>query len=154
MALIRSMGFVVLVVDLSGSGRLRPQSPCLRGALRVVMTWCVGAGSVDVVEWKRLPAACSFLIAGIGLGRENIREERRSAPPGDTLRDVMVGVDQPSSVMGSRCRMSAFAIGERNKIWVLSQLTGDWLLASSSEGCGAKRQSDPNPKSSISSNPI
>lgn len=85
-ALTRIMACADFVVDLRGRGRFKPQSPRCRDVPVVVMAWWVGKLWVAVSDLM----APSLVWGGVGsgVGSENIRDVRRSAPPGDTLLAV------------------------------------------------------------------
>lgn len=89
---MRSTGFEVFVVERSGSGRFKPQSPRASPDRVVATACCMGYASVAVSEvlldwtWPMK----SFSGRGSGGGIENSRELRRRLAVGDTvLLDIL-----------------------------------------------------------------
>jgi len=85
-------GVDVLVVDRSGKGRLRPQSPLASDDWGVVIERCMGCGRVAVSELKIAVEERSPAGRGSGGGTEKSLDARSRAPPGDTLRDAIVSL--------------------------------------------------------------
>ena len=81
----RIIGVEVFVVDRKGNARLRPQSPRCRDAQGVAIERWMGYGSVALSDRNS--------GRGNGGGTENIRDERRRAPPGDTVREAIVALE-------------------------------------------------------------
>jgi hypothetical protein len=82
-------GVEVFVVDRSGSGRFKPQSPFDNEDGGVVIVRWVGCGRVAVSELKVTVEASSAVGLERGAGMENNRDALRRAPPGETLRVAM-----------------------------------------------------------------
>ena len=81
------------VVVFSGSGLLKPQSPTIRDVEGVVTERCVGKLAVAELLWcfvavVKLPGG-----PGIGVGIENIRDDLRSAAPGDTVAPDIAAIE-------------------------------------------------------------
>lgn len=83
-------GVEVLVVDRRGKGLLNPQSPLFNDDWGVVTVRWVGYGRVAESELKIAVEERSGCGWGRGDGIEKTLEARRSAPPGDTLREAIV----------------------------------------------------------------
>lgn len=93
-------GVEVLLVDRSGRGLLKPQSPLARAAWGVVIVWWMGYGRVALSDWKPDPEANPSTGFGKGAATANIREARSKEPPGETVRVAIVvagGGGRPSS---------------------------------------------------------
>lgn len=87
------------VVDLSGSGRFKPQSPRDRDDDVVSIAACVGYGSVAVSDSEIGPAVRLVLGGGRGGGKENnlecfrrlaVGESRLVAIPRFTVRQYRI----------------------------------------------------------------
>lgn len=79
------VGVEVLVVDFSGSGRFKPQSPLEREDWVVSIAACVGYGSVAVSDSEIGPAVKSWLGRGRGGGSEKSLEFLSRLAVGDSL---------------------------------------------------------------------
>ena len=79
------VGVEDLVVDFSGKGLFRPQSPLPKEESVVSMAACVGYGVVAVLESKFEVAVRSELGLGSGGGKEKSREFLSRLAVGDNL---------------------------------------------------------------------